>query len=79
MSLIWTQWKKSKIIDCLKSFQIYNKIENNHYLTNKYNLLRTMKEYYKRSLAIDYKQHMPLTFGIKIDYETENLAENKRF
>lgn len=78
--IIWTQWKKTNIVQALKSHQIYNKIEGNYLLTNKYYLLSTMRDYYHRFSdtkgTVDegvqltpksYLDVMPLTFRMNID------------
>ncbi|CDW91004.1 tubulin-tyrosine ligase family protein [Stylonychia lemnae] len=75
-SIIWTQWKKLKILDQQKAHQIYAKIDGNHHLTNKYFLLATMKQFYK-SQDRDYRKIMPWTFKIEL-YE-KNILQNKQF
>jgi len=69
--IIWTQWKRTPIVEKLKTHQFYNKIEGNYLLTNKYYLLSTMRDYYDRiggtQGAKSYLDVMPLTFRMSID------------
>jgi hypothetical protein len=69
--IIWTQWKRTPIVERLKGHQCYNKIEGNYLLTNKYYLLSTMRDYYDRiggtQGAKSYLDVMPLTFRMSID------------
>jgi hypothetical protein len=66
--IIWTQWKKSKIVENLKPHQLYNRIEGNHLLTNKYYLLSSMRDFYDRQGAgTCYLDVMPLTFRLTVE------------
>eukprot|EP00347_Sterkiella_histriomuscorum_P014857 403359260 len=76
VNIIWTQWKKQKILTQQKQTHIYGKIDGNHYLTNKYYLLDTMKNFYKDRNK-DYSQIMPLTF--RIDYQERSLNQNRNY
>lgn len=81
VQIIWTQWKKQKIVECLKPHQIYNRIEGNHLLTNKYYLLSTMRDYYDRAgLGKCHLDVMPLTYRLSIDIAVQpNVNMNSGF
>ena len=64
LHVLWTQWKKGKIIGKLQKNQIYGKVEGNVYLTNKNKLFKGMCEYYTER-GINPFSVLPLTYVIK--------------
>jgi hypothetical protein len=88
VSLVWTSWKRQKIIEYLADtkdvkdpesgprVRFYNKLEQNKQLTNKKGVFVNMRDYY-RSIGEDPFEVLPLTFLIK--QGDINGAEFKRF
>lgn len=76
VNVIWTQWKKNKILEKQRSLHIYAKIDGNHHLTNKYYLLTSMKRFFK-DRGQNYTEIMPMTF--KVDYVESSLSHNRAY
>lgn len=59
--------------------KLHNKIEFNHFLSNKKDLFLTMKEHYN-SIGVDVFEKVPLTFHVSIgEVDPEFLAFNEKF
>jgi len=90
-NLIWTQWKKRKIINLLPVkkeltedveenkkrgiLRLYNHVEGNGHLANKKAMFYNMKAYYE-SIGKDPFKVLPITFHIK---EGKNDKEYQKF
>jgi hypothetical protein len=67
--IIWTSWYKKKFSNEVNKIngvkKIYNRMDRNHFLSNKKCLLQSFQEYYEKLGICVFKQKVfPLTFHI---------------